>query len=1071
MRYTLVFGALTLALTGCGGGSSDEGNNSGGVTPPPTPTLYQASTQTGTGGQLQPTSLEVESGKQGSFTIAPDSGYVLEQISGCGGNFEGNTYTTSNMTADCDISASFITNAENAVRQQSHKLASAEELIAYARGAINTSEQKRKDLVDQIFQGVSKLTWHPTHDSITFTGFLPETTFTLLPSNISGNGDSAVRGLVIVSELDGNRSAAMGSNLFSVNRSPETDTLLKGLIGWLTQANDAKDGLSIVTAQVPSRADSWYFPHNEGIRSWLAEHYPDAHAINDANSCDYAELGTCIDTLKPDLIVLSDIDRESLGHQGIKDAVEKAQSEGIPLLLSNYRRHASNMLSPLYQQMGLATHGNYWQKLQVDDLSVATIKQDDVNLRAVDTLLANMQSGNFTTSLLDNCRGNFINCGEAEFTRDFKGGADWLRNAAATVDRAATNAFTLDSANTLKASLLLADKYRETIDYPIAWEEHQAWQQAMFSDWLVNYARPDNSAQPDLGEYITERGNLSKGSNAHYQHPETTSGRKTISVPYPNQWTTTGWYVLPGQTVTLTRHDRLSSSVEIKLNYHRPNTNRAFEQKVYRGPLELATQRLPLTAGESVSFSSPYGGPLYLYFRGGEGEQSADISASGIALHPSIMDFSDQAQIQAFNDRLAQTELPHIDLRSFGAEQHMRRDKFENAVGGSIPNVNALLKSISEDHINAVYTLAGYKIQGKTLAQSLPADVSQVCVNLLGQECLDEALHTRSIIQHANYDQNAHCGWGCSGNPWDAGWNISPTGWGDNHELGHNLQTNRLNVQYASEANADYWAGYGSRAGENSNNIFPYVVKWQAHYLRDGNTDVITDGHMNHKDLFYVFMSDATGTKNSTGERVVLGANCNVLDQGSSRYEAPWYSNNYAIHNGYRMAFYIQMALRAHGMEMTDGTRLANGFNIFTLLYQHQRIFGHHAKNPEQWDANKDQLGFGLFPYQGHTVYGGRSVRDIPGNDFMLVSLSRLTGMDWRNHFDLLGLRYSSLAATQTQANSSKGVLPMGMYILETDLPPANMSEGLTFLPLSVIDGTTVWRDGSSPSNCPIPQA
>lgn len=73
--------------------------------------------------------------------------------------------------------------------------------------------------------------------------------------------------------------------------------------------------------------------------------------------------------------------------------------------------------------------------------------------------------------------------------------------------------------------------------------------------------------------------------------PATGTERKTIGVPYPGQWTTTGWYVLPGQTVTLTRHDSGPAIVEVKLNYHRRNTNRAFEQKIYRAPLELATQR------------------------------------------------------------------------------------------------------------------------------------------------------------------------------------------------------------------------------------------------------------------------------------------------------------------------------------------------------------------------------------------------------------------------------------------------------------------------------------------------
>lgn len=44
---------------------------------------------------------------------------------------------------------------------------------------------------------------------------------------------------------------------------------------------------------------------------------------------------------------------------------------------------------------------------------------------------------------------------------------------------------------------------------------------------------------------------------------------------------------------------------------------------------------------------------------------------------------------------------------------------------------------------------------------------------------------------------------------------------------------------------------------------------------------------MNHKDLFYVFMSDAAQVRDRSSNRVVLGANCQVLDTGESRYEAP----------------------------------------------------------------------------------------------------------------------------------------------------------------------------------------
>ncbi len=1069
MEIRLISTAIALLIGGCGGGSEDASTTTPPVQPP-TITQYTASASQVSGGKLTPASQKVDSGKRASFSVQADAGFVLENISGCGGSLTELTYTTAAMIADCAITPAFISNAENAIRHQDHTLASANELIDFSTAELAKVDAARKTQITELYQGVgNSISWHPTHDSITFSSFMPENTFTLLPSNVDGSGASAVRGLVMAGEQQGQRYAAMGGNLFAVNNSDESDKLLKNLIGWLTKGGDQQDGLSIVTAQMPSRADSWYFPHNEGIRTWLSKYYPDAHSINTANSCDYSALASCIDTLKPDLIVISDIDRDNLGYAGIQAAIAKAKAAGIPLLLSNYRREQSAMLSPLYLEMGLSTAGNYWSKLNADNLNVSSILAEDKALEDVKKLLANLREQRFDTQVLNDCTGNYLSCNSSAFVEAFKAGADWYRSSAETLDINGIDVFSRTNFPLIKAGLLLADKYRSEIDYPIAYSEFTQWQQALFADWTVSYARAHNLAQADLGEYVTDRANLSKGTNAHYGYPATVSERKTISVPYTGQWTSSGWYALPGQTITLSRLDSTNANVEIKLNYHRRNTNRAFEQKVYRAPLELAQQRLKLAKGQSIEFSTPYGGPIYFYISGGEGALSVDVQAKNVAKHPSIMDFSNPAEITAFNDKIQNTELPHVDLRTDGAEQHLRRDRFMNAIGGKIPDVTALLKSIVEDHINSVYTLAGLKIQGKSLTESLPAEVLSSCQALFGQDCIDVNLHTRTIIQHANYDQNAQCGSGCSGNPWDAAWNISPTGWGDNHELGHNLQTNRLNVQYATAANSDNWTGYGSRAGENSNNIFPYVVLWKTHYLRDGNTNTINDGHMNHKDLFYVFMSDAVGTTDTSGKRVVFGANCKVLDAGEDRYTAPWASNAYAVHNGYRMGFYIQMALKAHGMTLSDGTTLSNGFNLFTLLYQHSRIFGKYANNANDWEANRSKLGFDLFPFDGHSVFGGKTVRDIPGNDFMLVSLSKLTGKDWRSHFDMLGLRYSSLAAIQVTANATLGTVPMGMYELETDLPPANMSQGLTFIPLSLSDSSTLWKGTGSPSQCAKP--
>ncbi|MCV5520061.1 hypothetical protein OFN12_30910, partial [Escherichia coli] len=77
----------------------------------------------------------------------------------------------------------------------------------------------------------------------------------------------------------------------------------------------------------------------------------------------------------------------------------------------------------------------------------------------------------------------------------------------------------------------------------------------MFADWLVSYARTRTPAQPDLGEYVTDRNKVVKGQAAHYAYPATLTDSRRIAVPYSGQWTTTGWYALPGQTITLRRTD------------------------------------------------------------------------------------------------------------------------------------------------------------------------------------------------------------------------------------------------------------------------------------------------------------------------------------------------------------------------------------------------------------------------------------------------------------------------------------------------------------------------------------
>ena len=152
------------------------------------------------------------------------------------------------------------------------------------------------------------------------------------------------------------------------------------------------------------------------------------------------------------------------------------------------------------------------------------------------------------------------------------------------LDATATDAFKANEP-IAQAALLLGDKYREGIDYPIAPSEHNAFVEALYADWVVSYGRNNNPPQPDLGEHIVVTEEVLKNHNANYAHPAVIGSQtRTLAVDYDNQWTSTGWYALPGKPVTITRHDADDSSVgevRIKLYYARDGANRIHEHRQY----------------------------------------------------------------------------------------------------------------------------------------------------------------------------------------------------------------------------------------------------------------------------------------------------------------------------------------------------------------------------------------------------------------------------------------------------------------------------------------------------------
>ena len=111
----------------------------------------------------------------------------------------------------------------------------------------------------------------------------------------------------------------------------------------------------------------------------------------------------------------------------------------------------------------------------------------------------------------------------------------------------------------------------------------------------------------------------------------------------------------------------------------------------------------------------------------------------------------------------------------------------------------------------------------------------------------------------------------------------------------------------------------------------------------------------------------------------------------------------------------------------------------------------------------------GAFPRAGAATYGSGNVGDMPGNDFLVVALSFITGKDYRPYFTSRGVQFSALANAQVGAHVTsgkvQGAASTALYALDEALPQANLTQGLQTVAL---DGAAVWPvNGWSPAQCP----
>jgi len=253
-------------------------------------------------------------------------------------------------------------------------------------------------------------------------------------------------------------------------------------------------------------------------------------------------------------------------------------------------------------------------------------------------------------------------------------------------------------------------------------------------------------------------------------------------------------------------------------------------------------------------------------------------------------------------------------------------------------------------------------------------------------------------MKHMNADQ-ATCGYGCSGNPYDAYWAFDPIGHGDIHEMGHSMQKMRFE-------------NFPNHAATNT---FSYYTK--ARYFANTGEEPYCQ-NLPFK-TFYEKIQGAVGQSNIKSYlKTNLWSSASLGDQ-----------------------YLLKIQAMMHAQKLG---KLQNGWHVLARVHILEREMNRAKKDRK---AKKVSVGF--------STYTLDEINSITNNDWLVVAYSYAAELDYRNYFDMMGIEYSQKARDQIASFGFK-VVPNSLFI-STSKGYCNKDDyGVIFdRPTLNIDGTT----------------
>ena len=811
---------------------------------------------------------------------------------------------------------------------------------------------------------LDNISWNPTHDAA-----ILQPHFGLNVPVLRTNGvfvsDYEVQDEVLgIIGDQPSRHLVLGSNpMRNYRRDPtslngDMHLFLLNSIAWLLQREKSfTDSFNVVISQMD---DSYYFPDERAIREWLDEKYPNQVSYNEAGVCDNTELADCLQT-QVDLLIVSQVANSGDSPAIITDAVRDGMARRVPVIYLHHDGNITPLGKSLLSLLGVGYQGdNYWRKLSLANFDASDITGVlPAEITAVKKTLNHFKADDysFDWSL---CDGE--NCSAVEgLQAEFLDAAEYIRSTLQQYDQNKYNLFTAENNRLHKLLVLIGDHFRRTIEYPMDKQttDDTEFLKAMFADYTVHHYRTRSTVSDTP---VLNLGNFSRGDFSHI-----TPVSKTVTMQSKQKFRSAGVYALPGQTFTVQRTDSSEVVTKVFINTQRSGSTHHWAVDGYSRPRFLQSPHIEIAPGESISMTSPYGGPIQLEFD--QNDMTVSFHFENIGLHPF---WKSRADDVPFAQQLQAGEYDWAELSSPGFEVHSTLEKMQDsmtnpALDENLPPPQAIAEATMRYVHNFPHVLAGFSGPGIDVVEEIHSfafDHNLVVDNL-------------DLVKHMNADQ-ATCGYGCSGNPYDAYWSFSPVGHGDIHELGHGLEKYRLRF--------NGWETH------TMTNMYSYYTKTQFHL----DTGKDPDCQSLPFEKAYSVLSNSLHSADPAG----------------------FMKTNYWDSMGWSegAAMFIQMMMSAE-----DNSELINGWHLLPRLHLLEREFGRAIKeDTASWLTVRDDIGL--------SQYSLESARNLDQNDWLLIMTSLATSRDHRDYFDRWGLTYSAAASAQVQSHSYQA-MPVSFYV------------------------------------------